>query len=64
MLVLTRKAGEKVVIGEGITITVLEVVGNRMRIGLEAPEHVRILRGELASQLSVGHEAEEPASVS
>ena len=48
MLVLTRKAGEKVVIGDGITVTVLEVTGNRIRVGIDAPEDVRILRAELA----------------
>jgi carbon storage regulator CsrA len=47
MLVLTRKPGEKVVIGDGITVTVIEVQGNRVRVGLDAPEQVRILRGEL-----------------
>jgi carbon storage regulator len=51
MLVLSRKPGEKVVIGEGITVTVLEIVGNRVRLGIEAPGDVRILRGELACWL-------------
>ena len=48
MLVLSRKPGEKVVIGNGITVTVVEVQGNRVRVGIDAPEQVRILRGELA----------------
>ena len=48
MLVLSRKPGEKLVIDSHITITVVEVVGNRVRIGIEAPADVRILRGELA----------------
>jgi carbon storage regulator len=48
MLVLTRKPGEKVIIGNGITLTVLEVNGHRVRIGIDAPDQVRILRGELA----------------
>jgi carbon storage regulator CsrA len=47
MLVLSRKPGEKVVIGNGITITVVEVKGNRVRVGIEAPDRVRILRAEL-----------------
>ena len=49
MLVLSRKPGEKLQIGENITITVLEVNGRVMRIGIEAPGDVRILRGELKS---------------
>jgi carbon storage regulator len=48
MLVLSRKPGEKVIIGDNITLTVLEVIGNRVKIGVEAPNEVRILRGELA----------------
>jgi carbon storage regulator len=51
MLVLSRKPGEKLVIGNNITLTVLEVVGHRVRIGVEAPADVRILRGELACWL-------------
>lgn len=48
MLVLSRKPGEKVIIGNGITVTVVEVHGNRVRIGIDAPGNVRILREELA----------------
>jgi carbon storage regulator len=48
MLVLTRKSGEKVAFGGGITVTVVEVTANQVRLGIEAPERVRILRGELA----------------
>ena len=53
MLVLSRKPGEKVVIGEDVILTVLEVIGNRVRVGIEAPDHVRILRGELACWLDL-----------
>lgn len=48
MLVLTRKLGEKIVIGNGIVVTLVDVKGNRARIGIEAPDNVEILRGELA----------------
>jgi carbon storage regulator len=48
MLVLSRKPGERVIIGSGITVTVVEITGNRIRIGIDAPDDVRILRGELA----------------
>lgn len=47
MLVLSRKVGEKLVIGDGIVITVNRVVGQRVSLGIEAPPHVRIVRGEL-----------------
>jgi carbon storage regulator len=48
MLVLTRKPGEKVVIGNGITVTVVEVHRNRVQVGIDAPDQVRVLRAELA----------------
>jgi carbon storage regulator len=47
MLVLSRKQGERLHIGDDITISVLEVQGRRIRIGIEAPSHVRVVRGEL-----------------
>ena len=49
MLVLTRKPGETVIIGNAITLTVLAVSGNQVRVGIAAPHDVRILRAELAS---------------
>jgi carbon storage regulator len=48
MLVLCRKPGEQVVIGNGITLTVVEVQGNRVRLAFDAPAQCRILRAELA----------------
>jgi carbon storage regulator len=47
MLVLSRKLGEKVTIGEGIVLTVVRIDRNQVRIGIEAPDEVPILRGEL-----------------
>jgi len=47
MLVLTRKPGEKIVIGGNITLIVCEMEGNKVRLAIEAPRTVRILRGEL-----------------
>jgi carbon storage regulator CsrA len=48
MLVLSRKVGERVVIGDRIVVTVLEVKGRQVRLGFEAPPDVQIWRGELA----------------
>jgi len=65
MLVLSRKLGEKVVIGNGITITVVEVKGNRVRLGIDAPKKVRVLRAELAcwqGEAASCDELAEPAS--
>ena len=47
MLVLSRKQGEEIVIGDNICITVVEVSGGRVRLGLTAPADVPILRKEL-----------------
>jgi carbon storage regulator len=47
MLALTRKPGEKVVIGGDITVMVVETRGNRVRLAFDAPDQVCILRGEL-----------------
>jgi carbon storage regulator len=48
MLVLSRKPGEQVVLGNGITLTVVEVRGGRVRLAFDAPAQVRIRRAELA----------------
>ncbi|PQO44622.1 carbon storage regulator CsrA [Blastopirellula marina] len=47
MLVLTRKQQEKIQIGDDIVITILKVKGNSIRVGIEAPKDVRVVRGEL-----------------
>jgi carbon storage regulator len=47
MLVLSRKIGERLVIGDNITVVVSRVAGNRVTLGIEAPSDVRIVRGEL-----------------
>lgn len=47
MLVLSRKEGERIVIGDNITLVVSKVSGNRVTIGIEAPREVKVVRGEL-----------------
>lgn len=47
MLVLSRKIGERVNIGGNIVVVINRVKGNRVTIGIEAPDEVRIVRGEL-----------------
>ena len=48
MLVLSRKVGERLVIGDNITVVINRIAGNRVTIGIEAPNDVRIVRGELS----------------
>ena len=47
MLVLTRKLEEQIRIGKDITISILRVKGNTVRVGIEAPREIRVVRGEL-----------------
>lgn len=47
MLVLSRKVGEKLQIGEGITVIVTKIAGNRVTLGVTAPKDVHIVRSEL-----------------
>lgn len=51
MLVLSRKLGEKITIGDGIVVSVVKIQGNRVQLGVEAPEHIRIQRQELEDRL-------------
>jgi carbon storage regulator len=48
MLVVSRKTGERVIIGQGVTITLIEVKGNRVRLGIDAPQEMPVWREELA----------------
>ena len=49
MLVITRKAGETFHVGDDVVVTVVRVADGTVRIGIDAPSHVSILRGELVS---------------
>ena len=51
MLVLSRRAGESVVLGEDITVTVLEVRGDVVRVGIDAPRSLKVHRAELIAEL-------------
>ena len=51
MLILTRRSGEKLVIGEKVTVTVLSVKGNQVRIGIDAPRDVTVHREEIYQRI-------------
>ena len=57
MLVLTRKQQQQIQIGDNITLTILKVKGQSVRVGVEAPRGVRILRGELVASADLAEEA-------
>lgn len=62
MLVLSRKLGEKIMLGEDIEITVCLIAGNRIRLGIEAPNNTKILRGELKSRTEPSDASSESAA--
>ena len=47
MLILTRKLNEKLVIGDGIIVSIIEVRGDQVKIGIEAPKTVKVFRQEV-----------------
>ena len=60
MLVLTRKLGEIIRVGESVTVRVLEVKGHQVRLGIDAPADVRIYREEVYR--AIQKEAEDPSA--
>ena len=57
MLVLSRRVGESVVIGDDVTVTVLEVRGDVVRIGIDAPRSVAVNRAELLAEVANTNQA-------
>jgi carbon storage regulator len=61
MLVLTRRAGESVMIGDTVTVTVLEARGDVIRLGIQAPRDVQVHREEVYRELQAANrEAASP----
>ncbi len=51
MLILTRKAGETLMVGDEITVTILGIKGNQVRIGINAPKNVLVYREEVYEKI-------------
>ena len=61
MLILTRRVGESLMIGDEVTVTVLGVKGNQVRIGINAPKHVSVHREEIYQRIQREQEAGTPS---
>lgn len=59
MLILTRRVGESLMVGDEITVTVLGVKGNQVRIGVNAPRDVAVHREEIYSRIQEGDDRKE-----
>lgn len=62
MLVLTRKVGEQIIIGDNIRVRVLSIQGNQVRLGFEAPASVSIQRQELLYCMDQSDDSTKPIS--
>jgi carbon storage regulator len=62
MLILTRRVGETLMIGDEVSVTVLGVKGNQVRIGVNAPKTVSVHREEIYERIQREKSGEEPQS--
>lgn len=60
MLILSRMKDQAIMIGDSIKVTVIKVQGNAIRIGIKAPEDIRILRGELSDWHRLSSDEKDP----
>ena len=60
MLILTRRVGETIMIGDGVTVTVLGVKGNQVRIGVNAPKDIAVHREEIYERIKAEQSGDAP----
>ena len=62
MLVLSRKVGERILIGDGVVLTVVRIQGDKIRLGVVAPANVAVHREEVARRLDAARPAVDQAA--
>jgi carbon storage regulator len=60
MLVLSRKPGERIMIGNDVTVTIVRIGPNTVRLGIDAPSHLNIVREELVSDVVAAEHPTKP----
>jgi carbon storage regulator len=65
MLILTRRIGEKLIVGGNVTVTILSIRGNQIRMGIDAPREVKVHREEIYKKIQAeqAEQAERKTSV-
>jgi carbon storage regulator len=61
VLIITRRAGQKIMLGDDVTVHVMEIVGNSVRIGVEAPKSVPVYREEIWAAVKEENQASATA---
>lgn len=64
MLILTRRTGESLMVGDDVSVTVLSVKGTQVRVGITAPREVPVHREEIFRRIEAENAGKAPASVS
>lgn len=57
MLILTRRPGETICLGESIEVTLIHIAGNQVKLGIRAPSSVKVVRSELVTRQTVATES-------
>ena len=63
MLVLTRRLGETIVIGDDIVIKIVDIHGKQIRVGIEAPSEISVYRGEIYERIMLENKAAVEAAI-
>jgi carbon storage regulator len=64
MLILTRRLGESVMVGDDVSITILAVKGNQVRVGINAPKHLSVHREEIYRRIKDADSADIAEAIS